>query len=271
MNHYEAKQEARRQRLLDLSARLEAEGNARYKRARALADVIPFGQPILVGHHSEGRDRRYREKIHQNFGKAFAALKESEDAARRAAAVGTGGISSDDPEAVVKLRAELAEHEAQHKAWKAINTAHKAYKAGKPNWAAGISAAQAELVTNYVPAYSWEPHPIPPYRFSNHSANMRRIKERIAALERQATVVAAMGGESKVTECKGYEVIENLEENRLQLAFPGKPSQAVRSLLKSSGFRWSPTAGRWQRMLSGFAYHVTSPDGYLRKQLEAAA
>ena len=30
-----------------------------------------MGQPILVGHHSEKGDRRYREKIHNTFGKSF--------------------------------------------------------------------------------------------------------------------------------------------------------------------------------------------------------
>ncbi|MEE8059026.1 MAG: DUF3560 domain-containing protein [Pseudomonadales bacterium] len=38
-----------------------------YKRAKDMAPVIPFGQPILVGHHSEHRDRRYRDRIHNTF------------------------------------------------------------------------------------------------------------------------------------------------------------------------------------------------------------
>lgn len=37
-----------------------------------MASVIPFGQPILIGHPSEQRDRNYRDKIHNTFGKAFA-------------------------------------------------------------------------------------------------------------------------------------------------------------------------------------------------------
>lgn len=37
-----------------------------------MASIIPFGQPILVGHHSEQRDRNYRDRIHNTFGKAFA-------------------------------------------------------------------------------------------------------------------------------------------------------------------------------------------------------
>jgi hypothetical protein len=36
-----------------------------------MASIIPFGQPILGGHHSEKRDRNYRDKIHNTYGKAF--------------------------------------------------------------------------------------------------------------------------------------------------------------------------------------------------------
>ncbi len=32
-----------------------------------MAQAIPFGQPILVGHHSEKRDRRYRGRIENHF------------------------------------------------------------------------------------------------------------------------------------------------------------------------------------------------------------
>jgi hypothetical protein len=39
-------------------------------RAEAIADMIPLGQPILVGHHSERRHRNDLEKIHSNFDKA---------------------------------------------------------------------------------------------------------------------------------------------------------------------------------------------------------
>ncbi|MCC3151437.1 DUF3560 domain-containing protein, partial [Bifidobacterium bifidum] len=72
MNSYERKQEARRERLEARAEKARTEAKATYDRAHTMAEAIPFGQPILVGHHSEKRDRNYRGKIHNTFGKAFA-------------------------------------------------------------------------------------------------------------------------------------------------------------------------------------------------------
>ena len=49
----------------------EKQATALYEQAHKMADEIPFGQPILAGHHSEKRDRNYRDRIHNKFGKAF--------------------------------------------------------------------------------------------------------------------------------------------------------------------------------------------------------
>lgn len=68
------------------AVRLKASGEAGYAAAREYASRIPFGQPILVGHHSEGRHRRDLAKIDRAYDRAFTQLDESEDAAERAKA-----------------------------------------------------------------------------------------------------------------------------------------------------------------------------------------
>jgi hypothetical protein len=123
MNSYEEKQEARKQRYLDMADKARQEATSRHNQADAMAAIIPFGQPILVGHHSEKRDRNYREKIHRTFGKAFEAMNKAEHYEEKAASVGTGGISGDDPEALVKLRAQLEEMEHAQETMKAANAA----------------------------------------------------------------------------------------------------------------------------------------------------
>lgn len=234
MNEYEMKQEARRERILARADRLRSEGQARYNRAKEMASVIPFGQPILVGHYSEKRDRNYRAKIHSNFGKAFAALKEADEAAARAAAVGAGGVSSDDPDAVQKLQEQLDEAKALQEAMKARNAAWR--KAGNK--------------AGRQPDGQWIEPPCAPYQLTNNSANIRRIEQRIEHLKRNAT------RETKTEEFQGVcKLVENAEANRVQLIFPGKPSAEIRAKLKRAGFRWSPSEGAWQRQLNNSAVY----------------
>lgn len=79
-----ARSEARVERLQDRADRRIAASDALYERASGMAASIPFGQPILVGHHSEGRDRRHRDRIQRTYRKAFDVQAEG-DAAQRAA------------------------------------------------------------------------------------------------------------------------------------------------------------------------------------------
>ena len=53
MNSYEEKQEARRARYEEKASRLRDEAHRLHDQAHEMASAIPFGQPILVGHHSE--------------------------------------------------------------------------------------------------------------------------------------------------------------------------------------------------------------------------
>lgn len=248
MNPYEAKQERRRERLEARADKLRREGESRISQARKMADVIPFGQPILVGHHSEGRDRRYRAKIHNNFSKGFETLKAADEVAGHAASVGTGGISSDDPEAVQKLKAELAPIEAKQAQMVQVN---KLVRKGDRDGLKALGHPQALIDAWFAPG-QYGGMGYASFQLTNNSANIRRIKQRIEQLQRHATQ------ETTEREINGVRVVENAEANRLQLFFPGKPAEAVRTHLKRSGFRWSPMEGAWQRHLSGV--HKTYAD-----------
>lgn len=76
---------ARIERLEGRAERKGEESDAGFARAREMASHIPFGQPILVGHHSERGDRRYRARINSIEDKAMALHREAEEAGRRAA------------------------------------------------------------------------------------------------------------------------------------------------------------------------------------------
>lgn len=65
-----ARAEAKAERLEDLSQRKAAEGAAAERAVERIADGIPLGQPILVGHHSERHARRDAERIESGMRRA---------------------------------------------------------------------------------------------------------------------------------------------------------------------------------------------------------
>lgn len=69
--------------------RAAARSAERREMAHGLAAAIPFGQPILVGHHSERRARRDQERIHTDMGKAIAEGERAAHWAGKAAAAGS--------------------------------------------------------------------------------------------------------------------------------------------------------------------------------------
>lgn len=230
MNAYEAKQEARRERLEAAADRAEAKANAAYKRSdlRESVSGIPLGQPILVGHHSEGRHRAAIKRADNAMRSSVENSRKAAELRGRAASVGTGGISSDDPEAVQKLQAEIDKAEEKQAAMKAYNA--KWRKAGNK------AGRQADG--------TWVDAPFASYQMTNNNANIRRMKQRIEALKAEAdreTIEVDAGP------CK---LVENADENRVQLIFDGKPSAEVRAVLKSHAFRWAPYNGAWQRHLN---------------------
>lgn len=76
--------EGRQDALRAKADRLGDQADSLHQRAGEMAGVIPFGQPILVGHHSEGRDRNYRRRIGDTFDRAAATAAEAREATRRA-------------------------------------------------------------------------------------------------------------------------------------------------------------------------------------------
>lgn len=151
--------------------------------------------------------------------------------------VGTGGISSDDPQAVEKLEAKLAALEKHQEMMKAANAAIRMKDPAKGD------AKLAEL--GYTPediAKLREPDfcgriGYPAYALQNNNANIRRIRGRIAELKKRTESTP------EGWEFDGGRVVVNTTENRLQVIFDGKPDADVRTELKGEGFRWAPSQG----------------------------
>ena len=80
----------------------------------------------------------------------------------------------------------------------------------------------------------------PDYALTNNNANIRRMKERLASVEKAHATPATeqQGTRARLEDCPA--------ENRVRLFYPGKPDADIRATLKSSGFRWAPSLGCWQ-------------------------
>ena len=83
---YRAGRSQRRAERLEARAEKQSkEASTRFATARRIGDAIPFGQPILVGHHSERHHRRDINRIDTNMRKGSEAYEAAQDLARRAA------------------------------------------------------------------------------------------------------------------------------------------------------------------------------------------
>lgn len=237
MNSYEQKQEARKARLQERADKVRREAESTIGQAREMASVIPFGQPILVGHYSEKGDRNYRARIENKYRKGFSLLEYAQELEKRAENFGSNGISSDDPEAISKLQSKLEDLETLQELMKDANAALRKNNDDALKELGFDEDGIAQLrKTDYKGRWIGYPS----YRLTNNNANIRRIKERISELERLASQPSI---EKEVNGIRLYE-----EDNRVCFHFPGKPEESVRTMLKQWGFKWSPTRSAWVRM-----------------------
>jgi hypothetical protein len=248
LNFYEAKQQARRERLQGASERAGRESNALYGRGRSMADVIPFGQPILVGHHSEKRDRGYRSRISRTFERAHEAGQKAQELAARAASVGTAGVSSDDPDAVVKLREKLAGLEANQARMVVVNREIRKGGAGLQERLIGLGLPALVADSIVMPDFAGRVG-FPDYRLKNNGAEIRRTQKRIAEL-----LASAQEPEREPIVGDGWRIAEDRDDNRIAITFAAIPSHDQRDRLKSHGFRWSPTRVAWVRQRNNSAW-----------------
>lgn len=158
--------------------------------------------------------------------------------------VGTGGISSDDPQAVEKLEAKLAALEKSQEMMKAANAAIRMKDPAKGDAKlAELGYTPEDIAKLRAPDFCGRIG-YPAYALQNNNANIRRIRGRIAELKKRTE------NTPEGWEFDGGRVVVNTAENRLQIIFDGKPDADIRTELKGEGFRWAPSQGAWQRQLT---------------------
>lgn len=154
-------------------------------------------------------------------------------------------IASGDPLALEKLQARLDYLTAAQERMKRVNA-----------WYRGHGTA---LGCKF-------PVPFEPWALRNNAANITRLRNRMNDLSNlKAARENQKNSASEFENLCGLEVVENVENMRLQLLFEDVPSSEVRALLKRNGFRYAPSSHAWQRQLTDNARRTLSA---LRPKLE---
>jgi hypothetical protein len=190
----ERKVEKRRQWAIKADARAAE----RFKVASNAVTGIPMGQPILVGHHSEGRHRAALKRSNNNMSKGC----EARNLATRHRQCASGlerqldrSVFSDDENAIERLEARITEREAERDRWKAYNAS---CRKGPPDETLLNDAQRAALaMVRRVAAYQIGKHgEAPGYVATNLSANIRTDRQRLERLANPArkTAMAAKDG-----------------------------------------------------------------------------
>lgn len=195
----------------EMSSRLMNESNE-------MISMIPPGQPILVGHHSEKRHRNHLEKTNNKIRKSVDLESTAGYYAQKSESyMSNGKISSYDPQAIQKIEMEIEKKVQRIELMKAENK--KAKKDGKV-----------------------APHEL--YTFGNLNARIRSMKKRLKILK------AYESRPDEVIEIELGKVLILPSENRVNIHFDSIPSPEMRRKLKFFGFRWAPSAKVWTRRYS---------------------
>ena len=248
MSIYEEKKQAKIERYKKYSKNAQEKSDKLYSEAKDMASVIPFGQPILVGHHSEKKDRRYRNKIENRFEKSFEEERKSEYWKDRAASIANNAqIQSDDPEAIKKLENRIKELVKFDENAKRLNNRLRKFKTYKNalEFLKLLDDKESKMlykhISESVSLYNCPPEYISCYYYKYNSPEIRRLRKRLAYLEKEER------REAISFEIKNISVVE--EDGQIRVYFPDKPDAEIRRKLKTYplSLKWSRYSNAWVR------------------------
>ena len=152
-----------------------------------------------------------KEKQMNAYRKNAQEYEEIQEILYKIKGIGMGGISSDNPKAMEKLKEKLFTLEQNQEQMKQVNAYYKKHKTLEG--CSLLSEAEKKRLTSYIEKdYNAEKRPYNSFTLTNNNANK--------------------------------------EVNRLQIVFDEKPEEELRAKLKLNGFKWSPSQNAWQRLLN---------------------
>jgi len=195
--------------------------------------------------------RRNQKALNIEHGRRVEFLEWETKARKRIKSkfVESGVISSDDPNAIKRLETKLESLEKLQATMKATNAIIRKKSLTNDQ---KISAMVELGLSETLAIKALEPDfcgrlGFPDYKLTNNNATIKNTKARLEKLKEQTSE------SSSEIEVHGIKILDNVEANRLQIIFPGKPDEEIRKKLKSHGFRWAPSNSAWQRMRSSDA------------------
>ena len=237
----EAKLEKRRE--WAESRRVKSEKEFRASDMSEAATGIPFGQPILVGHHSERRHRRLIERKEN----AMRRCVEHSDMAKHHESKAVGleiqlerTIFSDDENAIEALEAKITKLESDREKNNAVNKIIRS-KPKNELTEDKVNRLCSELnIKESTARKLFEPDfcgriGIPSYVNQNIGGRIKQAKDRIADIERRLKRQAAAESSSNGVLIEGKDYVF--------VTFAEKPEREILTALKASGFRWG--GGHW--------------------------
>ncbi len=214
-----------------------------YQDSHAATNGIPFGQPILVGHHSERKHRNAIKRAQNAATRSYEHANMAKHHANKAAGIENQlarSVYSDDDNAIEALQARIDKREGERAQNNAIN---KIIRRKPKNESTPEKVAMLETMGlhSLTIAKLFEPDMcgqigIPSYVNQNLSGNISRDRKRIEQIKaRTARQKEAEASEAGIMIEGGTEWVS--------ITFAEKPERETLNALKAAGFRWGD--GKW--------------------------
>jgi DNA-binding GntR family transcriptional regulator len=155
-------------------------------------------------------------------------------------------IRSDDENAVEKIREKIAKLKEENNKKKKLSAYYRKHKTFT-----GCPDLKPENIEKFNESAKRNPFGF--FQIQNNSSEIRRLEARIKELE------AVKDAEIEDFYSKFLEgnVVFNKEDQRIQILFDSRPSECITKILKQNAFKWAPSKGAWQRLMTANAIRST--------------
>ncbi len=248
-SNYHERKEARISKYQELAEKNKKASVQAYEASNDTVKHIPMGQPILVGHYSEKMHRNTLKRSWNQMEKSVELGNKSDYYSEKAkAAENNTAISSDDPDAIEKLKEKLNKLIEKQEFMKSVNKVCRSKKLSdseiKEKLKDDFNLKDDSITSLLNPRYSFEKKGFPPYSLTNNNGRIKQVRDRIKRLEKLEKL------ENETFKIGEVEIKVNVDDNRVEIYFPNKPEEVFRKKIKSSGFKWSSYKSAWQKQIS---------------------